>query len=45
MIIISEVNGKQLADGLICIQLEKNGWTAPDKHLGGEADATSALII
>ena len=33
---------KQLADGLICIQLEKNDWTE-DKHLGGKTDATSAF--
>ena len=39
-----EVVGQQSADGLICIQLDKNDWTAEDKHLGGETDATSALI-
>ena len=34
---------KQLADGLICIHLDKNDWTV-DKHLGRETDATSAFI-
>ena len=44
MIISVEVVAQQSADGLICIQLDKNDWTAEDKHLGGETDATSALI-
>ena len=26
--------GQQLADGPICIQLDKNDWTAEDKHVG-----------
>ena len=44
MIIGAEVVVQQLADGLICIQLDKNDWTAEDKHLGGKTDATIALI-
>ena len=44
MIINAEVVVQQSADGLICIQLDKNDWTVEDKHLGGETDATSALI-
>ena len=41
---VKVVVAQQSADGLICIQLDKNDWTAEDKHLGGETDATSALI-